>query len=336
MLSFIVVTYDSEIFIRRCLESIIANVHNIDYEIIVQDNNSKDLTPKIVNELQAIHHGIKLINSNVNNGYAGGNDEAAKYARGDLLFILNPDTILEKYSHEKVLSLLKSDDKISVIQPKIKKMDNQAIVESTGHFIDILGNAYIENKDARNKEFPTKRIFAALGAGFIIKKEVFDKLGGFDEDFFLLYEETDLCWRNNLLGYKVYYLDDIEIIHFGGASLNAGHKRGESINYKMTYLYLRNKIISGIKNIIEPELLILFLSGNILLYILSSFFWLLRFNFRYFAVIWMALFSIVFSFPLIRKKRKLNRDIIIFGNRQLLDLNLITKFDFIKWFNKVY
>lgn len=335
MLSYIVVTYNSERFVEACLKSIYEKTDISDFEIILKDNNSTDSTVEIVRRFMRDKRNIKLLVSGENNGFAGGNNDAAAAASGELLFILSPDARVEKYSHSRVLGLLDSDKAISVIQPKIRKMLYPDIVESTGHHIDSLGNAYVENADAPDQSFDTRRIFSPTGASFVMKKDIFDRLGGFDNDYFILYEETDLCWRNNLLGYKSFYLDDIEVLHFGSGSMNQGVERGVRINYKMTYFYLRNKISTGIKNFQENDLLARFILGNILLYVFSSFYWLMRLDLEYFKIIWRALFFNLFRAQYIFKKRRLIKDIFKVGNRELMKEGLIVNFNFGKWLNKV-
>jgi len=335
MLSFIVVTYNSETFIKECLQSIFDTVQNTDYEIIIKDNNSKDSTVKIIKDFVKTWGNVRIIESDINNGFGGGSNDAAKHSSAELLFLLNPDTALSKYDHDSVMRLLDSDKTISIIQPKIRKMLYPDIVESTGHYIDILGNAYIENENAPNNRFVTKRIFAATGASLIVRRDIFDQLSGFDGDYFLLYDETDLWWRNNLLGYKAYYLDDIEVYHFGGGSRNGGIERGRKVNYEMTYFYLRNRIVSGIKNIREPDLLSLFVFGNVSLYIASSFYWLARFDFRYFRVLWKSLFFTILNLSYLMKKRIQNTNIVKSTNKELIDSKLIADFHFKKWLKKV-
>ena len=336
MLSFIILTYNTEKFIEQCLTSIFKYAEGINFEIVVKDNNSGDKTVEIIEKFIKNNKNIKLIKSKTNSGFAGGNNDAVKHSKGDLLFFLNADAVLSKYDHKKTVELFNSDQTISIIQPKLRKMTDPNVVESTGHFIDILGNTFIENENAANKKFPTKQIFAATGAAFIMKGEVFKKLGGFDEEFFLFYEETDLCWRNNLLGYKVYYFDDLEVFHFGGGSVNKGKQREKAVrNYKIAHYYLRNKFISGIKNIKELDLLLFFIFNNFLLYLFASLFYLLKGDFKYSGIIIKSLFLVIYSMPTTLKKKKNNEKIFKFSNRGLINLGLITKFNFLKWIKKI-
>jgi len=123
------VTYNSAKFIKPCIESIVEKVKDVEFEVVIKDNGSKDSTTNIIKGFINKNPNIKLVESKINNGFAGGNNDAVKFSSGKLLFFLNPDTTINIYNHKTVLELLNSDYTITVVQPKIKKMLYPDIVD---------------------------------------------------------------------------------------------------------------------------------------------------------------------------------------------------------------
>ena len=143
---------------------------------------------------------------------------------------------------------------MGILQPKIKSYKQKNYFEyagAAGGYIDKYGFPYCrgrvfdsieEDKGQYEDQIP---IFWASGACFFVKKEVFDTLKGFDEDFFAHQEEIDLCWRAHNKGYEAYYTPQSQIYHLGGATLTEGSSQ-------KVYLNFRNSLFMLLKNLPKP------------------------------------------------------------------------------------
>jgi hypothetical protein len=146
-------------------------------------------------------------------------------------------------------------------------MDNPKLIDSTGHNMDWFGIAYVKGyKEQDQGQYDRiEEVFGATGAALIIRTDVFKKLGGFDEDFFMLFEEDDLCWRIWNAGYKVLYIPKAIVFH------KSGGIRSKEGNYKNLYFSRRNRITSLLKNY-NSKNLIRFLPINVSLLFSITFF----------------------------------------------------------------
>jgi len=156
-----------------------------------------------------------------NYGFAAGNNFGAMHANGRYLVFLNPDTEVTAPWLEHLVFVLESNPNIGIAQPELLKLDNGRI-DSAGGFIDHYGLVRVRGSNEKNVRQYTRvtEIFYAKGAAIIVRRNVWDKLGGFDPIFFTYFEETDLCWRSWEIGYSVVYIPDSKVYHFGGGSLN--------------------------------------------------------------------------------------------------------------------
>ena len=206
-ISVLIVNYNGEEFISQCIDSILLQ-KDIDYEIIIIDNNSQDNSLQVLKKYQ---NKIRLIENDDNVGFGKANNLAEKYAKGTYLYLLNPDAHLTKDSALKQL------------------FDHAENNERVG----IWGTHIQKNQKAENylkKSYPKQRYafkdFSKLpgetpwiiGASMFIKSVLYKQLNGFDEDFFLYGEETDLCLRCRQHGFAIEINDDVAIEHIGGGS----------------------------------------------------------------------------------------------------------------------
>lgn len=218
--SVVTVTYNCQDFIKDYLTSVLKNLLQ-DREIIIVDNNSTDNTVKI---LEKYGKQIKLIKSNKNLGFSGGNNFGVKEAKGEYLFFLNPDTKMGKSVLEELVKFYEKTPQVGIVGPKLVMANGrtQASVKNlpswwNGFKEFVLGekNAYSEYVPAGNKPVEVESIY---GAAMLIKKDLFERVGEFDEKFFLYYEDTDLCRRVKNAGKKIYYTPLVEITHLVGAA----------------------------------------------------------------------------------------------------------------------
>lgn len=217
-ISVIIVAYNSQKFIEKCISQVLKNLPQ-NGEIIVLDNASVDKTVQILEEFLP---KITLIESRKNLGFAKGNNLAAKKALGEYLFFLNPDTEIKGPTFEDLIDFYERTPDSGIIGPRLV-MPNGEIQSSVMKLPTIWGamkefilgikNSYLPYMPECSKPCEVECVF---GAAMLIKKELFWKVGGFDEKFFLYYEDIDLCKRIRELGKKVYYYPKVTVEHIVG------------------------------------------------------------------------------------------------------------------------
>lgn len=219
-ISVIIVSYNSEDFIEKCVSSILRNLPK-DGEVIVLDNASVD---KTVDQLRKFAPKIKLIKSSENLGFSKGNNKAAKEAKGEYLFFLNPDTEVNKSIFDELVNFYESTPNAGIIGPKLIMADGK-IQPSVKKLPTILGaiEEYIFSiKNAYNQYVPDGKgsveVEMIYGAAILIRRDLFEELKGFNEKFFLYYEDADLCKRIRELGKKIYYYPKVSLKHLVGAT----------------------------------------------------------------------------------------------------------------------
>ena len=220
--SIIIVSYNSQKWLEDCLRSVLKfSADNM--EIIVIDNNSIDESTKFIREEFT---DILLIESKKNSGFGQANNQAAKIAIGDILFFLNPDTLIKENIFQKIIETFEQDSKIGIVAPQLILPDNSLQPWAFGKEGGILG--IIKNKFKNS--LPTE-IDWVSGAALAIRRDIFEKINGFDEKFFMYFEDRDLCLRVKKFGYKAVVLPDAKIIHFGGKS-SGGDKQRKKLYYQ--------------------------------------------------------------------------------------------------------
>lgn len=216
--SIIIVTYNNQDAIKPLLDSL-KSVHKI-AEVIVVDNNSADQT---VEELKK-YLEVAVIESDTNLGFGRGCNLGAKKAAGEFLFFLNPDTVLRKNSLETLVTYLEDHKEVGIVAPKVMLSSGgiqptithlPGLINAIQEFIFGQKNAYL--RYSLDVEQPTE-VDAVYGAAILLRRQVYEKLDGFDEKFFMYYEDIDLCRRIHRLNLKIIYIPSAIVTHELGAS----------------------------------------------------------------------------------------------------------------------
>lgn len=219
MLSIIITNYKSEKYLAKCISSIKEKILDVDYEIIVVNNDTNVETQNFAS-LQGAN--IKIINNNKNIGFGAACNLGAKNAQGEILWFLNPDTEIVSDNIAELLDEFGKDDRLAILGPKLISEKGKTQEWIAGKEITIIStilNNLGYKRDQKIWESPEKIECAWVsGAAMFVRKDIFEKLGGFDEKFFMYFEDIDLCKRVRLAGYKVVYYPDFIIRHFGGKS----------------------------------------------------------------------------------------------------------------------
>lgn len=248
----VILNWNGVKLISQFLPSIIANSEEATIYLI--DNASTDDSVKLVS---LNFPSVTIIKNDFNFGFAKGYNIALEQIEEEYYALVNSDVEVTKDWLKPVISSFDSNNDIGIIQPKILDFKNKEYFEyagAAGGFIDKYGFPYcrgrifdtIEKDSGQyNDEAP---IFWASGACFFIRKSIYRKLNGFDDDFFAHQEEIDLCWRALNLGFKVSYIPSSVVYHVGGATLNES-------NPKKTFLNFRNSLLMLTKNLPENKLI---------------------------------------------------------------------------------
>jgi GT2 family glycosyltransferase len=245
LISILIVNWNGEKIISDCLNSLRKqNYKNI--EIIINDNNSSDNSIEVIKKYKE----VKLIKSKDNYGFAGGNNIAVKKAKGKYVLLLNTDTEVTKDFLENLVVIMEEDTTLGVVQPKFlydnEDSPHKNIINSVGAYLTNTGFLYYPGygkKDTRTLYNKRREVFSAYGACMLIRKEIIDMIGLFDDDYFLYFEETDFCMRVWLAGWRIEYIPGIIIYHKGGVSTR---RQGmERIHFHS----FKNRICTYIKNL---------------------------------------------------------------------------------------
>ncbi len=205
--SILIVTFNHRKYIEACISSI--QSQDFPHEIIVVDNCSSDGT---VDYLRDIFPDVLIIESPINRGYGAGNNLGASFAKGDVLVILNPDTIAEKDWLKELVGPVYSNSHI-ITTPKILTYDG-ARINTCGNINHFTGLTFTRGYNANPSDYSrVENVSGISGACFAIRRSDFLDLGGFDEDFFLYMEDSDLSWRAHLLDFKIIYIPTSIVFH---------------------------------------------------------------------------------------------------------------------------
>ncbi len=210
--SVIIPVYNQWDYTFMCLKSILKNTESISYEIIIADDNSSDETVNIDKYVK----NVKIIRNKNNLGFLRNCNNAAKQALGKYILFLNNDTEVQKDWLKNLLQLIENDNKIGIAGPKFI-YPNGALLEA-GCIIWKDGESWqygaFDNPNRPEYNY-IREVDYISGACIIIKKELFDEIGGFDERYApAYYEDTDLAFEARKKGYKIVYQPLSVVIHY--------------------------------------------------------------------------------------------------------------------------
>ncbi len=244
--SIIIVNYNTHDFLEDCLNSIIKFTKNIDYEIIVVDNNSTEIG---IEKLLTKFDKVKFILNKENRGFGAGCNTGMRNAEGKYCAIVNPDIIFTENCLLKFFEYMENNEETGVCGGRLINTDENTIYTYNyfpGLFWETLqaagmGSDYVIEK-LNIRLLKSKEDFFEvdwlIGAFMFIRKDIIDKLNGFDEKFFLYYEDVDIQKRIKDQGFKIICIKSIKIKHHEQSSIKSVN--GENIYY---YHMHKSKII---------------------------------------------------------------------------------------------
>lgn len=261
VVSVIIVNYKTQKLLLDTINSVFEKTQNIDFEIIVVDNNSDDNSKKTIEEKYG--NTVQFIGLKENIGFGRANNEGAKYAKGKFLFFLNSDTILINNAIKILADFLEKNEEVGICGGNLYFDDlspaHSCMPKRPSVFLEFSSVfAFIPFKILWGKRFDfntsgmSKEVADIIGADLMIRTDIFKKLGGFSADFFLYFEESELAHRVSISGYKIFSVPDAKIIHLEGKSTTSDIKKrkyaliSRKIYYKKTHNYFQRLLIDSI------------------------------------------------------------------------------------------
>jgi GT2 family glycosyltransferase len=269
----VIIHWNRKNLLEQFLPSVCASSYP-NVEIVLADNHSSDDSVAFV---RANYPQVTIVQNDDNYGYAGGYNKALQHVKADYYVLLNNDIEVPPTWIEPVVEAMEKDDILGACQPKMLDYKNHQSFEyagACGGYMDRLGYVFCRGRlfevleEDKGQYDSEAYIFWATGACLFIRSEVFHAAGGFDENFFAHMEEVDLCWRVQLLGYKLKVIPSSFVYHVGGGTLN-------KMSPQKTYLNFRNNLIMLTKNLPWPTLFWL-IPARTILDLMSSIFFLIN------------------------------------------------------------
>jgi N-acetylglucosaminyl-diphospho-decaprenol L-rhamnosyltransferase len=229
-LSIVIVNYNTANYTAQCLDSIAQHAPNCGYEIVVVDNASTDDS---ADRLEANYPQVKLVRSRENRGIAGGNNMGIRAGSGRYVLLLNNDTLVLPGTLNRVVTFLDEHPEAGGVGGQLLNEDGSfqagavdfhslwqdfLIITKIGQHFRPYYPSYPPGSKVRQVDW--------LSTAFMLfRRDALEGVGLVDEAYFIYSDETDLQYRLHQAGWKIYYLPDVQTIHFGGKSLNPWRRR---------------------------------------------------------------------------------------------------------------
>lgn len=257
LLSIVIVNYNVKHFLAQTLNSVQKAIQNIETEVFVVDNNSVDGSTAVVQEK---FPWVKLIASTENLGFSKGNNLAIRRALGEYVLLLNPDTVVEEDTFQKILDYLDKNPDVGALGVRMINGEGKFLPESKRSiptpwvaFNKIFGLSKLFPKSKRFGKYhltylpenQTNDVEVLSGAFMMLRKKVLDEVGLLDEDYFMYGEDIDLSYRVLKAGYRVVYFADTRIIHYKGESTKKGSLNYVVVFYQAMLIFARKHFSGG-------------------------------------------------------------------------------------------
>jgi N-acetylglucosaminyl-diphospho-decaprenol L-rhamnosyltransferase len=219
LITVLIVTYDGRQWLPACLDALALQRGAPEFETLVVDNGSRDGSAEW---MRTNYPRVRVMELGTNHGFAGGNNAGARDARGEWIAFLNNDTVADPDWLAELWRAHMTHPEFDLITSRLVFLHDPAIVDSAGDGYLRAGGAFKHGHGADAASFGVAReVFGACGGAFMINREAFDALGGFDERFFMVYEDVDLSYRARLRGMRVWYAAGAIVRHAGSGSLGS-------------------------------------------------------------------------------------------------------------------
>lgn len=225
-LTIIIVNYNTQHLLGRCLDAVAENLKQISGKIIIVDNCSKDDS---INYIRQHFNDVELITNDKNIGFGRANNQAIAEIEGEYVLLLNTDAFLSANTISDTILYMEANQKVGILGVKLTGEDGE--LQPSCRYFPTLSNIFLI-KTGLNKLFPQVKLIDnknwdatqtqecdwVPGCYYLVRKSVIDQIGLFDPRYFMYYEEVDHCLRAKNAGWKVLYYADTVVIHLGGES----------------------------------------------------------------------------------------------------------------------
>lgn len=268
LVSIIVLNSNGAHWLPKCFESIRTQTIVGQIETIVVENSSSDNSAEVGREWLAKFPDAAMVRLFKNQGFCGGNNEGARPARGRWLLFLNNDTWLEPDCIEKLVAGVEKMG-AAAATPLVLNYPDNSFQDFGFYGFDIFGLP--SGSSGSSAATGTREIFIAGGCAYLIRADVFNQIGGFDAEFFIYSDDTDLSWRTWIAGYKVAGIYEARLHHRGAAGVNPSGGV-QTLEFRTTdqkrFLTNRNSLLTLLKDgrhilllLVIPQLMLLFVES---------------------------------------------------------------------------
>jgi len=217
LVSIIILTWNKVKFTKHCLHYLYKFTNYSNWELIVVDNGSTDETQLFLKQFQTTHDNCEIILNDRNLGFAIGNNQGIKKAKGQYLVFLNNDVFVTSNWLTELINCLKANPKVGIVGTKLVYPQSRKI-QHAGVVFSLKGKPFhiYRNQRSTNRRVNIQKLYDAVTAAcMLIRGNVIKELGGFDERFKIGgYEDVDLCLRARLRKYKILYCPKSEMVHY--------------------------------------------------------------------------------------------------------------------------
>jgi GT2 family glycosyltransferase len=217
-LSVIILSYNTKDLLRKCLWSVFASKIDFKFEVLVPDNGSTDGSADMIKQ---DFPQAKFINTGGNIGFSKGNNIALRQAQGKYVLLLNPDTEVNPDTLDKSIKYLESHSEVGAMGCKVLLPSGQLdqacrrkFPNPKNSFLRLFGLSKFSDYNFVTPIDQEIEVDAVMGAYMMVRKDLIDKVGLLDEDYFMYGEDLDWCWRIKEAGYKIMYYPACSITHY--------------------------------------------------------------------------------------------------------------------------
>ena len=290
----VIPNFNGKVFLPACLDSLQRQSYS-EFHVIVVDNGSSDGSVEL---LRLKYPEVEVIALAENTGFSAAVNGGIQAATAPLIFLLNNDTELDEYCLERLIAAAESKLEFDFFASKMLNYHDRSVLDGAGDTFMRGGVGYRIGTMEKDSEYysTARQVFGACAGAALYRREFFEELGHFDEDFFAYLEDVDINLRANSRGKKCWYVPDARVYHIGSATT------GSKINSFTVSLSTRNNLCLIVKN--YPFSLLFRFAPAICIY---QFFWLcFVIKKRQFVAYVQGLFKFIKIFPLMIGKRKSN------------------------------
>ena len=304
LISIVITSYNGEDFLDRCLTSIYKSSFK-NFEVVLIDNASFKKCSDVIAEKFISQTNFKLIRLDKNLGSSVGRNYGVKHAEAQYLFFLDVDAVIKKDCLEVFVDFIEKYPKVGAVHAKLLNSEERHLYDCGGYYLDNFGflvDRAQGREDIGDLDFISP-VLSGKTAAVFLSKEVYDKVGGFDEDYYFFLEDTDFDWRIWLMGYQVLFLPQAVVYHAFNTAEKTRNKKHYYTDFTIKYYGSRNYLLTLIKNLGVKKLFQI-LPLHIFCWLTVAFSFFLKRNFKRGFYILRGLSWNFFNLAFVLKKRK--------------------------------